>query len=176
MKKEEILFQNRCAYTRPVMLEMYRKAYSTGFVLLLMIFELVFILSALASFVGGKENYASGFMMLIYFAVTVFLHVGLPWVRAGRAVKQAKAVFHGPVTVDVLFSEHELQSRNEVTGAESAVEYGQIVQVSQSKDLYFLKLKSRIFVLLDKKGFEKGSPEEFERFIRKKAENAKILL
>lgn len=61
-----------------------------------------------------------------------------------------------------------LTNKSEIT-----VEYDKIIKLKQTKNLYLLTLKEKIILMVDKNEFEKGTCEEFEKFIVSKAVNAK---
>ena len=74
------------------------------------------------------------------------------------------------------FYDNNIFSDCEVTKGELNVSYDKIIKIKQSKNLYLLILKEKLVIMVDKKRFEKGNCEDFEKFIKEKAVNAKIKL
>ena len=75
-----------------------------------------------------------------------------------------------------LFYDDCIVSTNSADNSEVKIDYGKIIKVMQSKNLYLLVMKQKLVIMVNKNGFEKGNCEDFEKFIRTKAVNAKIKL
>lgn len=75
-----------------------------------------------------------------------------------------------------LFFDDHIFSFSETDKAEVNIDYKKIKKIKQSKNLYLLILNKKIIIMVDKRSFEKGTCEEFEKFIAEKAVNAKIKL
>lgn len=56
------------------------------------------------------------------------------------------------------------------------IDYSRIRKITQADGLYLLWLEKTMILPVDKNGFEKGTAEEFEAFIRAAAPNAKFML
>lgn len=75
-----------------------------------------------------------------------------------------------------LFFDDHIFSFSETDKAEINIDYKKIKKIKQSKNLYLLILGNKVVIMVDKNRFQKGTCEEFEKFIKEKAVNAKIKL
>ena len=76
----------------------------------------------------------------------------------------------------IMFYQEKIMTESLTNKAESTVEYSKIKKIKQSKNMYLLILNRDLVLMVNKNNFEKGSCEEFEKFIKEKAINAKIKL
>ncbi len=77
-----------------------------------------------------------------------------------------------PEAITCFFEEH-LESTSITNKEEIKIDYDKIIKLKQTKNLYLLILKEKLVIMVDKSRFEKGTCEEFEKFIISKAVNAK---
>lgn len=170
-ESKEPIFVNQCIYTKAVLLELYRKTrpvWLKGLIIFLTLFIAVFF------FIRGKnETYLKAIdLLLLIFLWSVYK--GLPRFQINRTIEQTKTLYHALSQVTISFYEDDFSLLNETSGAKAAMDYTQIIKISQSRNLYFLKLKPQLYVLLDKNRFQKGTLAEFEQFIRKKVRTANL--
>lgn len=76
----------------------------------------------------------------------------------------------------IMFYDETVMATSLTNKAETKLEYSKIKKVTQCKNMYLLILSKGVVLMVDKKSFEKGNCEEFEKFITEKAVNAKIKL
>ena len=76
----------------------------------------------------------------------------------------------------VMFFDENIMTKSLTNNAEQNLAYTKIKKVKQSRNMYLLILSKGVVLMVNKDGFEKGTSEEFEKFITEKAVNAKIKL
>lgn len=111
---------------------------------------------------------------LIGILLSAYPHIRI-YIIARNREKQLLELLNEIPESETMFFEDHLMSVS-TNNAELKLEYGKIKKVKQSKNLYLLVLKKKLVVMVDKNRFEKGTCEEFEKFIAEKAVNAKIKL
>lgn len=77
-----------------------------------------------------------------------------------------------PESITWFYDDH-IKSTSLTNKSEITVDYDKIIKLKQTKNLYLLTMKEKVILMIDKNGFEKGTCEEFEKFIVLKAVNAK---
>ncbi len=174
--EQKPLYVNECIYTKATLLEMIRKIRPTWFSVLMIVFEVLFVLTIIVFFLAGPDTYASGIQLILLLAVMLFLQFGVPRLQAARTEKQAITLYHSPSQVETSFYEEQVVSYNKNSGAKATVTYAQIVKVFRSKNLYLLKIKPQMYILLEKNHFLEGNAETFETFLRTKLSGEKIKL
>ena len=174
--EQKALYVNECIYTKATLLEMIWKIRPTWFSVLMIVFEALFVLTIIVFFLAGPDTYASGIQLILLLAVMLFLQFGVPFLQATRTEKQAIALYHSPSQVETSFYEEQVVSDNKNSGAKATVTYAQIVKVYQSKNLYLLKIKPQMYILLEKNHFLVGNADTFETFLRTKMSGAKVKL
>lgn len=87
--------------------------------------------------------------------------------------KQFLLLYNGIPESITHFCDDRLVSTSLTNKSEISVEYDKIIKLKQTKNLYLLTLKEKIILMVDKNEFEKGTCEDFEKFIVSKCVNAK---
>ena len=111
---------------------------------------------------------------LIGILLSTYPHLRI-YILARNREKQFLELLNEIPESKTMFFEDHLMSVS-TNNAELKLEYSKIKKVKQSKNLYLLILSKKLVVMVDKNRFEKGTCEEFEKFIAEKAVNAKIKL
>jgi hypothetical protein len=169
----EPLFINNLKQTKDVYLEM-NKAYSSASRIAYQIavpviygFLACFLIFYYGSYFSGAVIFAFGVLLFFY-----------PLIKLHRIANKREKVFvelYGSTPEgQTLFYDDCLVSTNSADKSELKIEYGKIIKVRQSKNLYLLIMNQKLVIMVDKNRFKKGTSEEFEQFIKTKAVNAKI--
>lgn len=169
LEGQEPLFVNQCTYTKKALTHFYwetlplgRKIYSAA------AFVLFLSLGVFYLFYGTQ---VLGIVCLILSLLTWPTLFHSCHIRANQIIKQAQAVYPTPNLYTTFFYDEGVLVCNEGSGGKIALEYSQLSIRFQSKDTYFLSMKRGVFIILDKTGFQKGSPNDFEAFLRQKPAN-----
>lgn len=109
----------------------------------------------------------------IFFALYTPLRIHI---LAGKREKMFLELYEEIPVGETLFFDDHIFSVSETNKSELNLDYKKIRKVKQSKNFYLLILNRKLIVFVDKNNFEKGTCEEFEKFIKEKAVNAKIRL
>ena len=113
--------------------------------------------------------------VIILVGVFLFLYPQInASIHAKKREKQLVELFGELPSAQNMFFEDYLLSVSLADKSELKIEYGKIIKVRQSKNLYLLIMNQKLVIMVDKNRFEKGTSEEFEQFIKTKAVNAKI--
>lgn len=92
---------------------------------------------------------------------------------ASKQEKQLLLLYNEPPELTTYFYDDNIKTINSANNAELKLDYDKIIKLRQTKNLYLLILNEKIVVVVNKNGFEKGTCEEFEKFIISKAVKAK---
>jgi len=120
------------------------------------------------------------YLYLFFFAASILI----PLNRYGYQIEHAAKIFaegnnlmyHQTVVQRIYFFDDHIKTISYPSNGEAFPTYADITQVVKSKNLYILLFSKVTFISLEMTKFENISLEEFERFIREKAVNAKVLL
>ena len=82
--------------------------------------------------------------------------------------------FHCEPQTHTFFYENEMRGKNNQSGVEIRIPYDQIVMVMETKNLFLIRIPEKRMVLVDKRGFQRGSSSEFGAFLREKCTAAKF--
>ncbi len=171
----EPVFVNKFKHTKESYIEMNKK-YS-GFTRMLFgtLFLLCFLgLSLFGYFVLYDLIYAIAVAVLgVAFAFYPSVRI---YIVARKREKILLELYGEIPECDTSFFNEYIMSVNLTSKAELKLDYGKIKKIKQSKNMYLLILSKSLVVMVDKNGFENGTCEEFEEFIKSKAVNAKIKL
>ena len=92
-----------------------------------------------------------------------------------KFVLRMMEMYGGFISTRLLFGpEHIINETS--NGRRNTISYDRIRSVSEEGGLYLLRMERTLILPVDKAGFEKGSTEEFEAFIRTAAPKAEIRL
>lgn len=142
------------------------------------------VASAISVFLCASSLYCAitfnQYLFLSFFAAFILL----PLNRYGYQIDHAAKIFaernnlmyHQTVVQEIYFFDDHIKTISCPSNGETFPSYADITQVVRSKKLYILLLGKVSFIPLDKTKFVNITIEEFERFIREKAVNAKVFL
>ncbi len=171
----EPVFINKFKHTKESFVEMNKK-YS-GFMRIFFgtLFLIVFLaLSLLGYFVLYDLTYAIIVAVLgVFFAIYPSVRI---YILARKRENVLLELYEEIPECDTMFFDEYIMSVNLTNKAEIKLEYNKIKKIKQSKNMYLLILSKSLVIMVNKNGFEKGTCEEFEEFIKCKAVNAKIKL
>lgn len=171
----DALFINKFKHSKENIIEM-NKAYSRKSIIISKILVLIsfFLLSLIWCF--DFQNLLVGILIaLIGIAVTFIPSISTSY-KASKNEKRLVLLYNKIPEVTTFFNDDNIFSVTEENKGELSISYDKIIKIKQSKNLYLLILKEKLVIMVDKKRFTKGSCEEFEKFIKEKAINAKIKL
>lgn len=171
----EPIFINKFKHTKESYIEMNKKCTSFSIFFLSLFFLIVYW--TLAVFIY-HYLYDLIFAIIIAFAGVIFSiypFARIPFIARKRE-KQLLELYDTIPECDTMFYDDCLMSVSITSKEELKLNYSKIKKVKQSKNLYLLILNNKLAVMVDKNHFEKGTCEEFEKFIKEKAVNAKIRL
>jgi len=171
----EPVFINKFKHTKENYIEMNKK-YSAFIIYFLG--SLIFIFYSVMALIYFFNSY--NYIVSVLIALVGVLFSAYPHIRIYIIAKRREKIFfelYGkiPEGQTHFFNDH-IFSFSETDKAELNIEYEKIKKVKQSKNLYLLILNKKIVIFINKSRFEKGTCEEFEKFIKEKALNAKIKL
>lgn len=144
------------------------------FIYQIVLFAIFLVLAALWIFELGDA--AKGISTLALGIIFWVLPIILDRYNAKKNEKRFILLYNKIPESTTYFYDDNLLTVNDENNGELKVEYDKIIKIKQSKNLYLLILKEKMYIMVDKNRFEKGSCEEFEEFIKAKAINAKIKL
>ena len=170
----EPLFINNLKQTNEIYIEMNKAFFSASRIAYQITVPVVY--GALACVLVYQCNYIAA-LLIALFGILLFFY---PLIKLHFTARKREKIFtelYGSMPEgQTLFYDDGLVSTSYADKSETKIEYGKIIKVKQSKNLYLLIMKQKIVVMVNKTGFEKGGCEEFEQFIKSKAVNAKIKL
>lgn len=166
------IFENKCVYTYDYYLQLKRKtmdkgATSVGWVLLIVFLGL------------SVFTIAKGWYMFAIAAVIGVLLIShrlfiIPVMLAKFAARKNREIHGKDVeTVNIFYEDHIL-AVNTLTMGKTSIEYTEVKQLLETRDLYIIGMDKGLVLMIDKNGFTKGSREDFTAFMREKCENAEV--
>ena len=170
----EPLFINKCTYTKEAILEAYLgygKRERRVQTLILLICDFLAITISFIHF-----EFQIMMLLLILNILFFFFVFALPRIIAHRSYKVNLEVLKEPIVGTTEYYDDKFLSIAYPTKAEINIQYAQLKRVISSKNLYLLVIRFQLFFIIDKNGFDKINMVEFERFIKEKAVNAKVML
>ncbi len=171
----DALFINKIKHTKSTYIEMNKKY----------LFKQIFVIRLLVSIFFCIMEFIFWYLydmiaMSVFLIVFTVVFCLIPEIRirmyAKNNIKQMLTLYGEIPDVKISFFEENIITENSSNKGELNLDYGKIVKVFQSENLYLLQLDNKIFICVDKNRFEKGTCKEFEKFITQKAFNAKIKL
>jgi len=168
------IFENACTYTFSYYLQLKKKTMdrsvqNTGIGLLV-------IFAALGIFTIVKKWYMFTFAAAIAVVFLLFRLFLLPVVLANFAARKNREIHGRDVeTINNFYEDHVL-AVNVFNKNKTSIEYTEVLKVLESKDLYIISMEQGLSLLIDKKGFTKGTCEDFKTFLKEKCVNAEVKL
>ena len=171
----EALFVNKFETSKELTYEA-AKAYrgKKFFIYQIVLFATFLVLAALWIF--ELADVSKGISTLALGIIFWMLPIILDRYNAKKNEKRFLLLYNKLPESTTYFFNNNLLTVNDANNGELKVEYDKIIKIKQSKNLYLLILKEKMYIMVDKNRFEKGTCEEFEEFIKAKAVNAKIKL
>ncbi|MBR2867736.1 MAG: YcxB family protein [Clostridia bacterium] len=169
----EPVYINNLKQTRETLIEM-NKTYSFASRITFQIAALIiygFLAFVLAYF---YYNYIGAALIAVLGVFLFFYPLIKLHSAAKKREKQILELYGSMLEGQTLFYDDCIVSTNSADKSEVKIDYGKIIKVKQSKNLYLLVMKQKLVIMVNKNDFEKGNCEDFEKFIRTKAVNAKI--
>ena len=168
----DALFANKFKHTKSNHIEAYKSIYPLFRSAFYIILALIYF--ALAIFIYYR--FYDIIPSVIIAAFGIFLAV-YPIIRlnilANKQQKQFLTLYNEIPEATTYFYDDNIKSTSLSDKSEITIEYNKIIKLKQTKNLYLLIMKERLSIIVDKNNFEKGTCEEFEKFIVSKATNAK---
>lgn len=171
----EPVFINKYSHTKKSYIEMNKKYSEFTRIFFGTFFLLVFfVLALLGFFVLENTAYSVGTAILgVVFAFFPLLKIHI---LANKREKQFLELYGTIPEAETYFYDEYIFGVSPTNKEEVKLNYEKIKKIKQSKNMYLLILSKNLVVTVNKNGFEKGTCEEFEEFIKIKAVNAKIKL
>jgi len=170
----EPVFINILKQTKEIYIEMNKKHSAFAFYFLGAFLLIVYWGLAMFIYFTLYNIIFSVVIALIGILLSIYPHLRIYILARNREKQFLELLNEIPESKTMFFDDHLMSVST--NNAELKLEYGKIKKVKQSKNLYLLVLKKKLVVMVDKNRFEKGTCEEFEKFIAEKAVNAKIKL
>ncbi len=171
----EPIFINKLKHSKEIYIEI-NKTYSKTSRLIISLLILTVYLALALFFYFYYYEIITAVLLGIIGIVFSFYPTARIYIFAKRREKQFIELYDTVPECETVFYDEYLFSVGITSKEELNINYTKIKKVKQSKNLYLLILGNKIVVMVDKNRFEKGTCEEFEEFIKKKAVNAKIRL
>ena len=161
----ELLFTNKCTYTKQNLLEAGRGTSSRK------LQTVVFICMGLLIFLCGvlSGEYIYCLLGVLFCIFDPLLSLWAVRHSAANKYQQLQQLYHGEVETVISFYEDFFFVHYTQGGSDVSVPYSQIAKVYETKNLFFLMLSTHIGFILNKQGFEGTTAGEFVRFIRTRA-------
>ena len=170
----EPLFTNKCTYTKEAILEAYLSYNKRERRIQTPLMLICDFLAITMSFIHFELKLM---MFLLIINILFFFFVfAVPRLVAHRSYKVNLEVLKEPIVGTTAYYDDNFVSIAYPTKAEINVQYNQLKRIISSKNLYLLVIRFQLFFIIDKNGFDKINMVEFERFIKEKAVNAKVML
>jgi hypothetical protein len=161
----ESLFINKSKYTKQNLIEAGRGTSSRKFpTVFLACMGLLIFLGGL--FLGDYVFCLIGVLFCVFYPLFSFWAVQY---SAANRYQQLLQLYHGEAELITSFYEDRLVVHYTQGGSDVTIAYPQIAKVFETKNLFFLMLSTRIGFLLEKRGFEGTTADEFGGFIRIRA-------
>lgn len=161
----EPLFTNKSKYTKQNLIEAGRGTSSRKFpTIFFACMGLLIFFCGL--FLGDYVFCLIGVLFCIFYPLFSFWAVRY---SAANRYQQLQQLYHGEAESITSFYEDRLSVHYMQGGSDVTIAYQQIAKVFETKNLFFLMLSTRIGFLLEKRGFEGTTADEFGRFIRVRA-------
>lgn len=161
----ELLFTNKCTYTKKNLIEANRSTSSRK-------------LPTTISICMGFVIFLSGLLIANYVycllgaLFCIFYPLFSLWVvrySAENRYQQLQQLYHSEAESVTSFYEDHLVVHYMQGGSDVTVFYSQVAKVFETKNLFFLMLSTRIGFMLEKQGFVGTTADEFGVFIRARA-------
>lgn len=169
----EPIFINKLKHSREIYIET-NKAWSKVSRMIIT-FSVLAVYLALALFMYFYYyEIISAIILSIFGIVLSFYPTARFYIFARKREKQLIELYDEIPECETMFYDDHLLSVSITSKEEINIKYAKIRKIKQSKNLYLLELGNKLVVMVDKNRFEKGTCEEFEKFIIEKATEAKI--
>ncbi len=169
----EPIFINKLKHSREIYIET-NKAWSKVSRMIIT-FSILAVYLALALFMYFYYyEIISAIILSIFGIVLSFYPTARFYIFARKREKQLIELYDEIPECETMFYDDHLLSVSITSKEEINIKYAKIRKIKQSKNLYLLELGNKLVVMVDKNRFEKGTCEEFEKFIIEKATEAKI--
>lgn len=161
----ELLFTNKCTYTKQNLIEAGKGTSSRKFqtILFICIGVLIFLCGLLI------DNYMYCLFGVLFCICYPLFSLWAVRYSATNRYQQLQQLYHGEAETVISFYEDHLVVHYMQGGSDVTVAYPQVAKVFETQNLFFLMLSTRIGFLLEKQGFEGTTADEFGRFIRARA-------
>lgn len=163
----EPIFENRCVYTRELMLEVVKAAGGkliTGYCIVCMIL----FGGAAAVYIPSRGFTATAALLVGVVVFMAVILIGQPRWAAGLAYKRLRVSYPEDMAVNVVFTQEGFTVHNRASGGRMSYPYSQVVKLRQSEHLLILMLPKRMTLPLDRAGFTRGRAEDFPAFLADK--------
>ncbi len=170
----ETIFENHCTYTfskyHQLKRTLLKQILVTGYVLILI--SLAFLIFGVYKDVGVLKGI--GMLGIIFFAFRSILSP--MWLAYSDTKRDRKMYKNHHMETLINFYDDHLLAVNALSGSKTNIKYADIQYVKKSSSLYIIGMEQNLVLLVDKKGFTKGTKEEFCEFIKEKCENAEVTI
>ena len=167
MNKEETIFENETTYTFPIYLSMKCQTLPKGYVATGVVIMILVIIGAYFAF--ASERIALGALATVFALFIAFRSIGTPIILAARALKLDKRAQKGRlVETENYFYEDRLVAINKVINGRTEIPYRDIKKVHTNHKTTVIEMDKKLVLILDNKGFTKGSSKELVAHLYKK--------
>jgi hypothetical protein len=159
----EPLFTNKSSWTKQIILEMNRGIASQKWLTIILP-----ICAGLLIILAGILTQVYGICLFGIFFV-IFCPIFMMWNlrhAVANQYQQLQQLYHTDVETISSFYEDHFKLHHVQNGADTTINYPQIAKVYETKNLFYLMLATRIVFILEKRGFEGVTADEFGSFIR----------
>lgn len=168
----ETFFVNHCTYTYSKYHELKKALLKdilhTGYVLVV----ICLIILGIGIYFQQGISQAVGILGLVFFGYRVFIS---PMLLAKADVKRDKKLYNGNEMQTIInFYEDHLLAVNAISGSKTKIGYDEIYYIKKTKSTFIIGMDKNLVLLVDKNGFEKGSADDFVKFIKETFENAEV--
>ena len=168
----ETIFVNHCTYTYSKYLELKKTLLKdilrTGYV----ICAICLVILCVGLYFKQGFSMAIGVVGLVFFGYRAFVS---PVLLAKADARRDKKTYSGNEMQTIInFYEDHLLAVNALSGSKTKIKYDDIYYIKKSKSMFIIGMDQNLVLLVDKNGFEKGSAEEFQKFVDDNFDNSEV--
>ncbi|MBQ4069149.1 MAG: YcxB family protein [Lachnospiraceae bacterium] len=165
---QESIFETECVCTLDNLKEMTINTRKTGYVIYFYVcYILLMLFGVTIPIYNGKIFMA--IVVAAFLNIVGIIFIIMPRYNAKKQYEYYKEMCSGnELRIKVIVYEDRLENIDIFNNKYTEIEYIEIKKIVDTVNLYNLVLKNNSVVMVDKKLFVKGNPEEFSEFIKNK--------
>lgn len=170
---EEILFVNHSHYNEKLLLRAAQADQPRSYKIQCWIAMVIFTVATLISALG--TTLVSKFFMVVFLLLTLtsfLFYRGEPKRRSHDIYQGFLRDYGTEIDAQTTVTAHEITVSYDGLNIMSSCPLNRLLELSDNEHIYVVKTATGLSIPLDKRGFSKGSPLDFEQFIKDHLKNA----